>query len=179
MGQVAAIDPAWALDRKALSEGWAFRADSTLNFIRPELNEMRDLWRALAASRGVPRRADFDARRLKPFLRNITIVERVHVDADRWRYRTRLAGAEIAETVGNHIGKFLEEYLPTDAIARWTAAYDAALDGRQPIRLQAEFTLPQLDYLSGEAFLAPLADQESKLTLLIGCVYFRPKSPQS
>jgi hypothetical protein len=179
MGQIAPIDPAWALDRKALSEGWPFRADSALDFERPELNEMRDIWWSLAAGRGVPSRTDFNARRLQPFLRNITIVERVFTEASGWRYRTRLTGAEVAEFVGNHIGKFLEEYLPADAVPRWTATYDAALDGGQPMRLTASFTLPHLDYLTGEAFLAPIADLAGGLTLIIGCIYFKPKHPES
>src|SRR5579863_7391155 len=175
MGQPAPIDPAWALDRKALTEGWPFRCDSALNFSRHELNEMRDLWFSLAANKHAPARADFDARRLKPFLRNITIIERVYIDAAHWRYRVRLSGSAVADAVGDHTGRFLEEYLPPEAVPRWTATYDAAIDGGRPLRLTAEFIMPRIDHLSGEAFVAPLCDTEGKLTLVIGCIYFKPK----
>src|ERR1700722_1148841 len=179
MGQPAPVDPAWALDRKALTEGWPFRCDSALNFIKPELNEMRDLWCALAANERAPSRADFDARRLKPFIRNITIIERVPIDAVRWHYRVRLAGSAIAEAVGDHTGRFLEEYLPRESVPRWTATYDAAIEGGQPLRLTAEFIMLRIDHLSGEAFIAPLCDNEGKLTLVIGCIYFKPKRAPS
>ena len=176
MGQLASIDPAWALDRKALTEGWPFRCDSTLNFERPELNELRDLWCGLAAGRTAPTRADFDARRLKPFLRNITIIERIFLEATHWRYRVRLAGSTITETIGNHTGLFLEEYVPAEAVPRWTMTYDTAIDGGQPLRLTAEFMIPRIDHLRGEAFVAPLADQDGRLTMVIGCIYFKPKA---
>src|SRR5215469_14418701 len=148
MGQIEPIDPARALDRKAQIEGWPFRCAAAANFERPELNAINELWCALAIN-GIPARADFEARKLKPFLRNITIVERVRVERARWRYRTRLSGAAVTEAVGNHIGQFLEEYLPEEAIPRWKAAYDATLEGGRPLKLMAEFTLPRLNFLTG------------------------------
>ena len=58
MGQLKPIDAARELDRKAKLEGWPFRCDATLEFERSELNEMRDLWRSLAAGKPAPSRAD-------------------------------------------------------------------------------------------------------------------------
>jgi len=175
MSQLRPIDAAWELDRKAKLEGWPFRCDATLEFERPALNELRDLWRSLAAGKTAPSRTDFDARTLKPFLRNVMIIERVFTDPENWRYRIRLAGTSLAEMTGDPTGKFLEEQLPLELVPRWTSTYDAALDGGKPLRLVAEFELPQLEYLRGEALLAPLADNEGKLTLILGCIYFQPK----
>ena len=175
MSQLKPIDKAWELDRKARLEGWPFQCDATLEFERVELNELRDLWRSLAVGRTAPSRADFDARTLKPYLRNIMIIERVFVGPGRWRYRTRLAGTAVTEIIGDPTGKFLEEQLPLELVPRWASTYDATLDGGQPLRLVAEFELPQLAFLRGEALVAPLADRDNKLTLVFGCIYFKPK----
>jgi hypothetical protein len=175
MGQLQPIDAAWALDRKARLEGWPFRCDSTLEFERPELNTLRDLWRALAEGKPAPSRADFDARTLKPYLRNIMIIERVSIGPGRWRYRTRLAGTALAEMIDDPTGKFLEEYLPLELVPRWAATYDTVLESGRPLRLIADFELPQLAFLRGEALVAPLADRNARLTLVFGCIYFRPK----
>ena len=137
---------------------------------------MRDLWRSLAVGKPAPSRADFDARTLKPYLRNIMIIERVFIGPGRWRYRTRLTGTGVAEIIGDPTGKFLEEQLPLELVPRWTSIYDTTLDGGQPLRLVAEFELPQLAFLRGEALIAPLADRNGKLTLVFGCIYFEPKS---
>ena len=175
MGQPEQQDAAWAIDRKARAEGWPLRFDTTLDFERRELNALRDLWRARAEGKGAPSRADFDARTLKPYLRHIMINERVFVGPNRRRYRTRLAGTALTEIIGDPTGKFLEEHLPLELVPRWSSAYDAVLDGGQPLRLVAEFELPQLSFLRGEALIAPLADNNGRLTLVFGCIYFTPK----
>ncbi|MEJ0044700.1 MAG: hypothetical protein WDM81_21870 [Rhizomicrobium sp.] len=64
------------------------RADTTLKFDCPELNAIRDVWAEKAeAGGGLPSRADFDARTLKPFLRNVSIVERATHPSGRPSYR--------------------------------------------------------------------------------------------
>jgi hypothetical protein len=175
MGLLEANNAAWALDRKARAEGWPFRCDATLDFGRRELNALRDLWRARATGKAAPSRADFDARSLKPYLRHIMIIERVYVAPDRWRYRTRLAGTAVTEIIGDPTGKFLDQQLPPELLPRWTSVYDAVLDGAEPLRLVADFELPQLCFLRGEILIAPLADRNGRLTLVFGCIYFAPR----
>jgi hypothetical protein len=175
MGAMKTDDPASALNRKSKAQGWPFHFDAALRFERRELNALRDLWLARAADRTAPSRADLGARMLKPYLPNITISERIFVEHGKWRYRTRLSGSTIAETVGDHTGKYLEEQLPADSLPRWTAAYDAVLDGAIPLRLVSDFSVPCLNYLTGEIFIAPLADERGKLSLVIGCMYVRPR----
>ena len=175
MGQLKPIDAAWELDRKAQLEGWPFHCDAILDFERPELNALRDLWRSRSQGKLAPSRADFDARTLKSYLRNILIIERVFLAPGCWRYRTRLAGTAVTEMIGDPTGKFLEEQLPLELVPRWASTYDATLDGGQPMRLVADFEIPQLAFLRGEALVAPLADRDGKLTLVFGCIYFKPK----
>jgi hypothetical protein len=175
MGQLKPINAAWELDRKAKLEGWPFHCDATLEFERRELNEVRDLWRSLAAGKPAPARADFDARTLKPYLRNMLIIERVFTGPARWRYRTRLTGTAVVDVMGDWTGKFIDEQLPLELVPRWASTYDAILDSGQPLRLVADFELPQLAYLRGEALIAPLTDRDGKLTLIFSCAYFKPK----
>ncbi len=175
MGRLEPIDAAWELERRAKLEGWPFRCDAALEFERAELNEVRDLWRTLAAGKQAPSRADFDARTLKRYLRNILIIERVFLGPERRRYRTRLIGTAVADVIGDPTGLFLEEQLPLELVPRWAATYDAILDSGQPLRLVAGFELPQLAFLRGEALIAPLMDRDGKLTLVFSCAYFKPK----
>jgi hypothetical protein len=58
---------------------------------------------------------------------------------------------------------------------RWSAIYDAAIVSARPLRIVVEFALPRMNFLSGEALIAPLADQAGDISFLIGCVYFKPK----
>jgi len=175
MGQLKPINAAWELDRKAKREGWPFHCDAALEFERAELNALRDLWRSLAAEKAVPSRADFDARTLKPYLKNILIIERVVTGPQRWRYRTRLSGTAVTDVLGDFTGKFIEEQVPLELVPRWTAIYDAILDSGQPLRLVADFELPQLAYLRGEGLIAPLTDRDGKPTLILSCAYFKPR----
>lgn len=175
MRQMEMIDPAYALDRRAEAEGWPFHCDSRLEFDRPELNGLRDIWYGLAACKGVPSRADFDARKLKPFLRNISILERVFVGSNKWRYRIRLMGSAISDIAGDATGNFLDQQLAPDFLRIWTSAHDAVLDSGIPMRFVSDFRVPQLSYLEGESLLTPLADSRGHLTLLLSCLYFVPK----
>lgn len=175
MRRLEMIDPAYALDRRAVAEGWPFHCDSKLEFERPELNRLRDIWHAVADTAGVPARTDFDARTLKPFLRNISILERVFVDSDKWRYRIRLMGSAIAEIAGDSTGHFLDQQLAPEFLRIWTNAHDAVLDGGMPMRFVSDFRVPQLSYLDGESMLTPLADAHGRLTLILSCLYFTPK----
>jgi hypothetical protein len=174
MGRHETIDPAAALNRRAQAEGWPFRCDTQLEFERPELNALRDLWRSLAAGNVAPSRADFDARTLKPFLRNIAIIERV-VTADKWRYRARLTGSAIVEIAGDNTGRFFDQCIAPEFLARSTVPYDTVLDSGTPLRVVSSFELPLLSYLGGESFFAPLADTHGVLTLVLTCVYFKPR----
>jgi hypothetical protein len=175
MGHLEAIDPASALNLRAQAEGWTTYCDPGLAFETPELHQLLDIWRARAATKNIPSRADFDARTMKPFLRNISIVERVYVDSITWRYRTRLCGSAIVEVMGERTGRFLDEYLPYEFASRWSSIYDTVLDSRTPLRFVADFQLPQLAFLSGEGLGAPLADSRGGVNLILGCTFYKPK----
>jgi hypothetical protein len=170
-----ATDPALALNVRAEAEGWSIRCDSALCFERPELNALRDIWLSLAARKRTPSRSSLDARTLKPFLRNIMIVERVYVDVATWRYRMRFEGSAIVEVAGESTGRFLDECHPPALLPQAAAPYDAIFDQGAPMRLVADLQTPHLDHLTAECLIVPLVDARGETTLALRGVYFRPK----
>ncbi len=99
------------------------RADTTLKFDAPELNALRDVWSLKAkAAGGLPSRADFDARTLKPFLRHVSIVERATHPSGWPSYRFRFYGSALAQRFGEQTGQFIEMSIPPDRLKRWVAA---------------------------------------------------------
>jgi len=153
------------------------RADSALNFDAPELNALRDVYRAKArAAGGLPSRADFDARTLKPFLRHISIVERAENSAGRMSYRYRFYGSALAQRFGEQTGHFIEMSVPMDRLPRWIAAYDAVLEAKTPMRFISHFEIPRISHLNGESFSAPLANEGRRPNTILACTYFTPKA---
>lgn len=158
-------------------EGWSMRADTKLHFDAPELNALRDVWREKArASGGLPSRADFDARALKPFLRHISIVERALNPAGHMSYRYRYFGSALTGRFGEQTGQFIEMSVPSDRLERWIAAYDSVLDAAGPMRFLSYYEIPRVSYLNGESFSAPLSNDGKKPTTILSCTYFTPKA---
>ncbi|MEI9996209.1 MAG: PAS domain-containing protein [Rhizomicrobium sp.] len=152
------------------------RADMDLDFRQPELSALRTIWEEKAkAAGGLPARADFDARALKPFLRHVSIVERATNAIGRPSYRFRFYGSALAQRFGEQTGQFLEMSIPPDRMPRWIAAYDAVLDAGAPMRMLSYFTIPRVSYLNGESFSAPLSNGGRKPNTILACTYFTPK----
>src|SRR6266481_7226172 len=169
-------DPAKLLNMRSQREGWAMRSDTELIFDAPELNALRDIWNEKATlARGLPSRADFDARTLKPFLRHVSIVERAVNPAGRSSYRFRFYGSDLAQRFGEQTGQFIEMSVPLDRLPRWIAAYDAVLDAGGPMRFLSYFEIPRISYLNGESFSAPLSNGGRKPNTILAATYFTPK----
>ena len=151
------------------------RCDGALVFERPELNALRDVWQTFAAADRLPRRSDFGARVLKPFLRNIMIVEREFTGPAQWRYKMRLEGTAMVEMIGESTGKYLDECYAPEFLPRLIAPYDAVLEQRVPMRVVVELKTPRLDYLTAESLIAPLANARGETAFALRCTYFRPK----
>jgi hypothetical protein len=158
-------------------EGWSIHAHAALEFDAAELNQLRDLWFAKEkAAGGLPSRADFDARTLKPFLRNVTIIERETGPSGRPSYIFRFYGSALTQRFGEQTGQFLEMSVPPEQLRRWISTYDAVLEAGRPMRLLSALDIPRVSHLTGESFSAPLANGGRKPNTLIACTYFTPKA---
>jgi hypothetical protein len=151
--------------------------DMLLEFDHAELNQLRDVWREKArAAGGLPSRADFDARALKPFLRHVSIVERAVNPAGRESYRFRFYGSALAQRFGEQTGQFIEMSIPPDRLPLWIEGYDRVLAAEGPLRFVSRFEIPRISYLNGESFSAPLSNAGRKPTTILACTYFTPKA---
>lgn len=176
MDRPATQDVADTLNARAARLGWPIRASSALQFDRPELNHLRDVWFEKAAGRPMPFRSDFDLRALKTNLTNIVILQR-EPDGRRHRYRIRLVGSEIVRQMGRDTtGTYLDECVPAEVLPRWLAVYDAAMDAGVPLRFKVHYELQQIDHLVSESLHAPMLDDQARPTMLLSCAYFLPKA---
>jgi hypothetical protein len=170
------IDPIAKFNALASSKSWPMRFERAVKLDHPRLVELREIWTRLAHA-GIPDRAAFSARVLKPFLPNVAIVERVSAGG-RWTYRFRLIGTETARLFGDQTGKTLEQALPPAFVERWTTAYDMILAAECPVRVISQFALPQVSYLDGEGIHLPLRDETGAVTVILTTAYFKPRDAQ-
>jgi hypothetical protein len=155
--------------------GWGTRCYTALEFERPELNALRDVWFEIASRKSTPTRADFDARTLKPFLNHVTFVDRFCGEDSRPRYRIRLMGSEVARLFGEQTGRFVDEFIPPQNLPRWTMGYDVVMHAGVPLRFTSRFELPQVSFLDGESFSAPLARKGDTPSGILSALYVKPK----
>ena len=91
-GQLAALN---ALNARAKAAGWGIAASPPKGFEHPRLNDVCALWHDKATRRDMPARADMTARAMKPFMPQMTLIERAR-DSGKARYRIRLHGSVLA-----------------------------------------------------------------------------------
>ena len=169
-------DPIARLKERIKRLGWGVAVDETLSFNQPELRALCDVWRAKAdAQNGLPRREDLDIRLLKPFLRHISVLERVAGPPAKSSYRTRLQGSFLVEFFGDQTGKLMEESVPPELAERWTGVYDVILEARRPLRLVGTYSQERMSYLIGEAFAVPLGNGDQPPVSVLSATYYTPR----
>jgi hypothetical protein len=161
------------LNARSEASGWGMRCDTQLQFTTAKLNALRDLWLDKARN-GLPMRADFDARALKSYLGNLAIVERI----DGPRYRLRYFGTEFVHLFGEQSNRCVDEFVRKPNLERWEAGYEAVLQGGAPLRFLSYFEIPQVSYLNGESFSAPLSNGSDAPNMILSAMYFLSKNAQ-
>jgi hypothetical protein len=157
------------LNALAQAKGWPLRCGNTGNFRRSELQALCGLWQTKAAA-GVPARSAFDMRTLGCFARNIMILEREAADRAQ-RYRFRLFGSTLALLFGEHTGRTLDEMVSPDLLESWLAFYDTVLSCRHPMRVDTYYRTAPENYIKGEIFAAPLADESGAVRMVLAATY--------
>jgi len=145
--------------------GWPMRCDAVCNFAEKKLENLYDLWRGKADG-GVPSRAKLDMRTLRPYARNIAIMERVEKPGGH-SYRFRLFGSELALIFGEHTGHLLDEMVLPSVLPGWVAFYDMVLATRAPLSLVNFFRKEATGFLKGELFAAPLCDNTGDIRFVL------------
>jgi len=167
----SARDPAdapAAFNALAAAKGWFYRCDPQPSFTRSELQALTALWHEKASAKGgLPARADFDMRALKPFLRNVSFLERSG-PPDARRFRFRLFGSALAELFGERTGQYLDEMTSPTLLENWTAAYNTIIDCGRPLRI---FNHKLSPVLHGEIFGAPLAPDAGGNPMVMAAAY--------
>lgn len=162
-----ADEPA-AFNALAEANGWFYRCDPGPVFSRPELQALTRLWHEKANARGsLPARGDFDMRSLKPFLRNISFLERSGPE-DAPRFRFRLFGSALAELFGERTGQYLDEMTSPTLLRNWTAAYEMIIRFRRPVRI---YNHKLSSVVNGELFGAPLAPDAEGNPMVMAAAY--------
>lgn len=161
--------PCQRLNAIAMAKGWPMRCACDTPCERGELNDLRALWQRVGQG-GVPARAGIDIRMLKPYARNVAILEQVET-AGGHSYRFRLFGSALAMRFGEHTGHVLEDVVQPMMLSGWVAFYDTVLRCRRPIRLNTHFRLPSNGYLKGEILAMPLLDAQGAARLVMAATY--------
>ena len=170
-----ATDVAGTLNARSRQMHWNAECDTKLDFDRRELSEMREVWRARCRPQRLPSRAEFDLRVLKPFLREVAILEVVPNQGKR-RYLHRLVGSAIAERTGETTGKYLDEIIPEPVHEKTVAFFDAVIEHRCPLRVVNDYDIETMNHTRGEIFLMPLADDGVDANMLLTVSYIAAKS---
>ena len=132
---------------------------------------MREVWRSLCRTAHLPARADFTFARLKPFLRDVSILDIVR-EGQRLRYLHRFVGSAVVQRMGELTGKFLDDFLPPPIYRRTAAYFDAVVAFRCPLRVVTDFTLERIRHVRAEGLVLPLAEDGAAPDMLLSVSYF-------
>ena len=175
MQAVASSDPIKAFNERAKASGWTLTCGPAANFKNPALTGALALWQAKAEGRAMPSREDLTARVMKPYMAQMSLLERIGAGSAA-RYRVRLHGTALASYGGDKTGRFLEEVIPQHLLGSYTGVYDTVLELLNPLRLVSYFQVPEVDYLSGESLVAPLAGPTGAAPLILSITYVEPRT---
>ena len=91
----------------------------------------------------------------------------------------RVMGARFGSVMGDFGGKFFDEAVPPQFLARWHAAPDAVLEAVAPLRFVSRSETVGKAFLTGEYLLAPLVGDGGAVdTAICGAVFGPTITPQ-
>jgi hypothetical protein len=147
-------------------QGWGVFCDTSCRFETPEIEDFHVLWRSKAIT-GPPYRSELTPQLLKPYLRYLTLHERVvHGDGSR-SYRVRLMGDAIASIMGAATGDTYDRFLPPSGVRKWNATNDAIFAHGRPLRVLMRAESVGKSYLAGEFFGGPLRTTDGAVNLIV------------
>jgi len=148
-------------------EGWPCCCDAGLDFRRRELSQLVLVWRRNAPLHGIPNRTDITHRELGSLLASLAIYQRIPVGDGGFRYRVRMIGSLLAQTLGDLTGQFIDESVPARFLPRWQATLDACFAARAPLRFVTRSDSLNKNYIVAEYFEAPLLSEDGTADLVL------------
>ncbi len=163
-----------AFNTRARARHWAFTCFAAGGFERAELNAAFEAWQIKTGGRRMPARQDITARLAKAWMPNMSILER-SVEGEASRYRVRLHGSALTRYGGDGTGRYLDEFVHEGRIHSYVAVYDLVLDHLAPLRVVSRYQAPDISYLIGESFVAPLSRPDGS-PLVLSVTYTKPRT---
>ena len=141
----------------AQSRGWSVVCDERLAFDTPKMKEALSYWTARAGTRSMPLRTDLSPHGMKSFLSLVSMAERDRLADGRSRWRVRLQGSDLDRVMGPMTGRYLDEVIEGEILARWMATIDLIVEVAKPLRFLSETQVPDREPIVMELLLAPLS----------------------
>jgi hypothetical protein len=154
-----------AFNNWAREANWPAVCDPGLNFSASALRHLLTIWREQAGDAPMPHRSRLTARLMKPYLGDISIIERV--SADPVRYRVRLMGTRLTGVLGEMQGRYLDETLAPAVLPHWQRRLGLTLAENRPMRFVSRVDLKGKTYLVSENLWAPLAGDDASCPLVL------------
>jgi hypothetical protein len=165
------VSPGDTYNANARKLGWDAHCDAPKVFAWSGFAPLLALWQELRGDAMLPRRSAMTARRLKNFLPDIALYEKI-APGSPGVYRVRLVGTEFAQVYGENAGKLLNECLMPGPAFRFQLGLDEVLDAMRPLRFIARADCVDRKFVSGEFCGLPLADDRDKPAMVLLCARF-------
>ena len=163
-----------AFNSRARAHQWQFTCFAAGGFERNELSAALAMWQDKAGERPMPARSDLTARVMKPWMTQMSLLERVQTPEGS-RYRVRLHGSSLTRYGGDGTGRFLDEVVAGGRAEAYGAVYDLVLDVLAPLRVLSNYQAPDISYLVGESLVAPLS-RLGGTPLILSVTYAKPRA---
>ncbi len=136
--------------------------DWDLQFTRQPTQRACAYWFSLRGDRGMPRRQELSPAKMREFLPNINLIDVVYDSSEATPdFRVSLQGQHGTEVYGQIANRRLEEVLPPHVVKRWRETFLTCFQAARPVRFCSKMLIGGRAWLEGEAFLAPLGDDET------------------
>lgn len=140
--------------------------------IDPQLRAFDGYWRSRAPGGRLPGRQHIDPLDVPTLLPNLVLfdVEPQDADADKLRFRVRLAGGTLVELVGaNPTGRYLDDFVAPDRRAQINAVYADIVRCRSAHYWECQLWTPGREFVRIQRLALPLARDGATVDMIVAC----------
>ncbi|MEQ9334739.1 PAS domain-containing protein [Thalassobaculum sp.] len=144
--------------------------DPSVSLTSPILKRLYAYWRAKAAMRP-PTRADIDPLEIGPDIRHVVLLD---VALDPLRFRWRLLGGELVDSIGRNVsGKSFEEVYPHPLYADVMRVFSRVALTGLPVRHVGTARFANRGHLRYESLHLPLFGDNGEVAMMFGGLHFQ------